>query len=158
VLGGRPGVDRQRLGIWGQSYGGYLTLLALAKDPDYRFRCGVSLYGDSHLKTSWALGDHSGRQDVEWQMGTPASHGALYEASSPLNFVENIRAPLLVIHGERDPRVPPNESTQLVAALQRLGKTYEYKTYPDEGHGFANPANALDALLRIEQFLDWHLL
>jgi dipeptidyl aminopeptidase/acylaminoacyl peptidase len=158
VLGGKPGVDSRRLGVWGQSYGGYLTLLALSKDSEYRFRCGVALYGDSHLKTSWALSDHAGRQDAEWQMGTPAKHGARYEASSPLNFVNNIRAALLVIHGERDPRVPLNESAQMVAALQRLDKTYEYKTYPEEGHGFANPDNALDALRRIERFLDWHLL
>jgi dipeptidyl aminopeptidase/acylaminoacyl peptidase len=158
VVGARPGVDRQRLAVWGQSYGGYLTLLALAKDSAFRFKCGVALYGDSHLKTSWALGDHSGRQDLEWQMGTPALKSALYEASSPLNFVDNIRAPLLIIHGERDPRVHLNESTQLVQALRNAGKSFEYKTYPDEGHGFANPANALDALERIERFLDWQLL
>ena len=91
-------------------------------------------------------------------MGTPALHSAIYETSSPLNFAHNIRAPLLVIHGERDPRVHINESTQLVEILKREGKTYEYKTYPDEGHGFAHPANELDALMRIERFLDWHLL
>ncbi|MCL5995040.1 MAG: S9 family peptidase [Chloroflexi bacterium] len=157
-IGGKPSVDQHRIGVWGQSYGGYLALLALSKDPSYRFRCGVSLYGDSHLKTSWALGDHSGRQDLEWQMGTPALRGRAYEESSPLNFSENIRAPLLVIHGERDPRVHLNESSQLIEALRRGGKTYEYKTYPDEGHGFSKPENALDALERIERFLDWYLL
>jgi dipeptidyl aminopeptidase/acylaminoacyl peptidase len=158
VIGARPGVDRHRVGVWGQSYGGYLSLLAVSKDTAYRFKCGVALYGDSHLKTSWALGDYAGRQDLEWQMGKPALNSAAYEASSPLNYVQNIRAPLLVIHGERDPRVHLNESTQLVDALQRAGKTFEYKTYPDEGHGFANPHNALDALLHIERFLDWHLM
>lgn len=158
VLGTRPGIDRQRMCMWGQSYGAYLTLLALCKDTAYRLRCGVALYGDSHLKTSWAMGDHSGRQDMEWQIGTPAQHNAAYEANSPLNYAEKIRAPLLVLHGERDPRVHVNESQQLVALLKQHGKTFEYKTYPDEGHGFANPENALDALLRIERFLDWHLL
>ena len=158
VIGSRAGVDRRRLAVWGQSYGGYLALLALSKDTSYRFKCGVSLYGDSHLKTSWAMGDYSGRQDLEWQMGSPALHSAIYEASSPLNYAQHIRAPLLIIHGERDPRVHINESTQLIELLRREGKTYEYKTYPDEGHGFANPANELDALQRIERFLDWHLL
>jgi dipeptidyl-peptidase-4 len=104
------------------------------------------------------MGDHSGRQDVEWQMGLPDEHAAEYEAGSPLNYVRNIRAPLLIIHGERDQRVHPNESAQLVEALKRADAPFEYKTYPDEGHGFANAANALDALQRIERFLDWHLM
>ena len=151
-------IDRARIAIWGQSYGGYLTQLALCKDADYRFRCGVALYGDSHLKTSWALGDHSGRQDVEWQMGMPGPNRARYEAASPLNDVERIRAPLLLLHGERDWRVSVQESRQMAEALKRAHKTFEYVTFPDEAHGFAHPANALDALLRIERFLDWHLL
>jgi dipeptidyl aminopeptidase/acylaminoacyl peptidase len=158
ALAAMPAVNPQRMAIWGQSYGGYLTLLALSKDPQHRFRCGVCLYGDSHLKTSWAMGDHSGRQDVEWQMGLPSEHAAEYEAGSPLNYVKNIQAPLLIIHGERDQRVHPNESAQLVEALKRANVTYEYKTYPDEGHGFAQATNALDALGRIERFLDWHLM
>lgn len=158
MLADQPGIDRDRLAIWGQSYGGYLAQLALARDADYRFRCGVSLYGDSHLKTSWASGDHSGRQDVEWQMGMPGPQRARYESSSPLNWAAHIHAPLLLIHGERDPRVAVTESRQMVDALRRLDKTFEYKTYADEGHGFARPANALDALRTIERFLDWHLL
>lgn len=158
VLAKMPAVNPKRLAIWGQSYGGYLTLLALTKDPHYRFKCGVSLYGDSHLKTSWALGDHSGRQDLEWQMGLPSDHPTEYEIGSPLNYVKDLRAPVLIIHGERDARVHPGESARFVAALKREGKTFEYKTYPDEGHGFANSANALDALQRIERFLDWHLM
>jgi dipeptidyl aminopeptidase/acylaminoacyl peptidase len=158
VLANHPRIDSKRLAIWGQSYGGYLSLLALSKDAKYRFRCGVSLYGDSHLKTSWARGDHSGRQDQEWQMGLPGDHTTEYELGSPLNFIKDIRAPVLILHGERDARVHPAESAQLVQAMRHEGKTFEYKTYPDEGHGFAHPENALDALQRIEQFLDWHLM
>lgn len=157
-LAGLPGVDRSRLAIWGQSYGAYLTTLALSKDPTYRFACGVALYGDSHLITSWARGDHSGRQDVEWQMGMPGPNRARYELGSPINFVRNIRAPLLLLHGERDARVHPDESRQLVAALKRHDKTFEFKLYRDEAHGFAHAANAIDALTRIERFLDWHLM
>ena len=158
MLAALPGVDAKRLATWGQSYGGYLTLLALGKDPNYRFRCGVCLYGDSHLKTSWAQGDHAGRQDVEWQMGLPSDHAAEYEAGSPLNFVKAMRAPLLIIHGEHDTRVHPGESEQLVRALRQENKTFEYKTYANEAHGFSNSVNALDALAHIERFLDWHLM
>lgn len=91
-------------------------------------------------------------------MGLPSDHAHEYEIGSPLNYIKHIRAPVLIIHGERDVRVHLNESAQFVAALKREGKTFEYKTYPDEGHGFANSANALDALRRIERFLDWHLM
>ena len=91
-------------------------------------------------------------------MGLPGDRATGHEIGFPLNYVRNLRAPVLVIHGERDPRVHPNESAQLIAALKREGKTLEYKTYPDEGHGFANSANALDALRRVERFLDWHLM
>ncbi len=151
-------VDRQRIGIWGQSYGGYLSLLALTKDMQHRFKCGVCLYGDSHLKTSWATGDHAGRLDLDWQMGHPGVDSERFEASSPLNFVRNLRAPLLVLHGEQDQRVAFSESLQLVAVLKREGKTFEFHSYPDEAHGFAKAENALDALLRIERFLDWWLV
>ncbi|MBX7213737.1 MAG: S9 family peptidase [Thermoflexales bacterium] len=152
------GVDANRLAMWGQSYGGYLTWLALTRDHRHRLRCGVALYGDTHLKTSWARGDHPGRQDVEWQMGHPSQAGRRYEAASPLNDAASLQVPVLVLHGERDTRVALGESLQMVDALRRLGKTFEFKTYPDEGHGFAHPENALDALRRIERFLDWHLL
>ena len=117
----------------------------------------MALYGDSHLKTSWARGDHAGRLDMEWQMGHPALLGKRLEDSSPLNFVQHFKAPVLLLHGERDQRVALGESLQLVEALKRLGKTFEFKSYPDEGHGFAHPGNALDGLRRIERFLDWHL-
>ncbi|HQV68703.1 MAG TPA: S9 family peptidase [Thermoflexales bacterium] len=153
-----PEIDRERIAIWGQSYGGYLTNLALAKDPRYRFRCGVSLFGDSNLLTSWARGDHSGRQDVEWQMGVPHLNRKRYEMGSPIHFAGNIKAPMLVLHGERDARVHVDESHQLVAELKRLGKTYEFKTYAEEAHGFSHAVNALDVLGRIERFLDWHLM
>ena len=94
---------------------------------------------------------------MEWQLGHPALAGNRLEARSPLNYAEHFRAPVLVLHGERDQRVALGESLQLVEALKRLGKTFEFKTYPEEGHGFARTANALDGLRRIERFLDWHL-
>ncbi len=157
-LAALPGVDPARIAIWGQSYGGYLCTLALGKDPRRRFRCGVDLFGDSHLKTAWATGDHSGRQDLEWQMGTPREQGARYESSSPLNYVAHIRAPMLILHGEQDQRVALSESLQLVEALKRHGATFEFHSYPDEGHGFARVHNAIDALKRVERFLDWWLI
>ena len=72
--------------------------------------------------------------------------------------MENIQAPLLILHGLHDPYVPPEQSEELVEALKRAGKTYEYKTYVDEGHGILRRKNQLDFYQRMEMFLDWYLL
>ncbi len=63
---------------------------------------------------------------------------------SPIHQVTNIQAPLLIVHGLRDPYVPPRQSEELVEALRSEGKTFEYVTYPDEGHGILRKANLID--------------
>lgn len=153
-------VDGGRLGILGASYGSYLALLALARDPDPagRFRCGVPLYGDSDILTSWAQADRIGREDCERQMGHPSDHLPGYLAGSPVHDVECIRRPLLILHGADDDRVHPLQSEQLVEALQRAGKTFEYYQYEGEGHGFLHRDNLLHKYATIERFLDWYLL
>jgi dipeptidyl aminopeptidase/acylaminoacyl peptidase len=79
------------------------------------------------------------------------------EARSPLNFVDRIRAPLLVIQGANDPRVTKSESDQIVAALRSRGVAVEYIVKDDEGHGFVKPENRMDAYRAIERFLADHL-
>ena len=157
-LAGLDWVDGQRLGIYGTSYGSYLAVLALARDPLHRFRCGVAAYGDCDVLTSWAQGDRPGREDLERQMGHPATQRAGYFAGSPVYDVANIRSPLLVMHGDQDKRVHPKQSEQLVEALQREGKTYEYIVYEGEGHGFLQKENLLHSFATMERFLDWYLL
>ena len=151
-------VDGERLGIYGASYGSYLALLALARDPLYRYRCGVAKYGDCDILSSWAQGDRVGREDLERQMGHPTTNRAGYRAGSPVYDVAGIRSPLLVMHGERDARVHPKQSEQLVEALRREGKTFEYVVYGDEGHGFLHKQNLLHFYATLERFLDWYLL
>lgn len=152
-------VDGERLGIFGASYGSYMALLAVTDDPERRFRLGVCKYGDCDIRTSWAQGDREGRQDLERMMGTPAGNPAGYAAGSPYDRLEQIRVPLLIAHGLRDERVHPKQSEQLVAGLRRAGgKTFEYVTYPTEGHGFQRTAPQLDFYRRLERFLDWHLM
>jgi len=151
-------VDGGRLAVFGSSYGSYLALLAVTDDPDHRFRCAVCKYGDCDLVTSWAQGDREGVQDLERMMGTPAEHPEAYRAASPVHRLENVRVPLLVAHGERDERVSPKQSEELVAALRRLGKTFEYVTYPTEAHGLLRAGPQVHFYRRLERFLDWHLL
>jgi len=151
-------VDGNRLAIFGASYGSYMALLSVTDDPEHRFRCAVCKYGDCDLVTSWAQGDRQGVQDLERMMGTPAEHPEAYLAASPVHRLENVTVPILVAHGEQDERVSPKQSDELVAALERLGKTYEYVTYPTEGHGLLRAGPQLDYYRRLERFLDWYLL
>jgi dipeptidyl aminopeptidase/acylaminoacyl peptidase len=157
-LAGLDWVDPRRLAIFGASYGSYLALASLALDPQHRFACGVAKYGDSDIATSWAQGDRVGREDLEKMMGRPADAPEAYRAGSPLNRVADITRPLLVAHGERDARVHPDQSAQLAEALRREGKTFEYVTYPTEGHGLLRREPQLHFYRRLERFLDWHLM
>jgi dipeptidyl aminopeptidase/acylaminoacyl peptidase len=82
----------------------------------------------------------------------------VYLDGSPIYQVENVQKPVLILHGLLDDVVPPQASEEWVEALRRAGKTFEYKTYADEPHGFLHRKNQLDAYGRIERFLDWYLL
>ncbi len=151
-------VDGDRLAIFGASYGSYMALLCVTDDPEHRFRCAVTKYGDCDIVTSWAQGDRSGVLDLERMMGPPSTAREAYRAGSPFHRLENVEVPLLVAHGERDERVSPKQSEQLVAELRRLGKTFEYVTYPTEAHGLLRAGPQLDFYRRLERFLDWHLM
>jgi dipeptidyl aminopeptidase/acylaminoacyl peptidase len=151
-------IDPRRIAIVGASYGSYLALLAATDDPEHRFAAAVCTFGDCDIVTSWATGDREGVQDLERMMGTPAEHPDAYRAGSPVHRLDRIRCPLLVAHGERDERVHPSQSEELVGELRRLGKTYQYVTYPSEGHGFLRRAPFLDFSRRLERFLDWYLM
>jgi dipeptidyl aminopeptidase/acylaminoacyl peptidase len=151
-------VDPKRLAIFGGSYGGYMAALCLARDPDYLFACGVSKYGDAHIESSWALCKRDLRIYTEMMLGKPGLNRETYIQGSPLFQVENIRRPLLLLHGLVDDVVPPEASEMLAQALRRSNKVFEYKTYADEPHGFLKRLTLLDAYDRIERFLDWYLM
>ncbi len=152
------GIDPERIAIFGPSYGSYLAVCALADDPRYRFACGVAKYGDCNILTSWAQTFQPGREYLEAMMGHPSEHREGYRAGSPVWRVENIQRPLLIVHGLLDENVHPLQSEELVEALSREGKTFEYKTYADEGHGILRRKNLIDFNTRLECFLDWYLL
>jgi dipeptidyl aminopeptidase/acylaminoacyl peptidase len=151
-------VDGERLGIFGPSYGSYLALLAVTDDPEYRFRCAICKYGDCDALTTWAQADRPGVQMQMRIMGHPSERRDDYFAASPVLRLDAVKVPILVAHGHTDRRVPFEQSTELVAELTRLGKTYEYVTYPTEGHGFLRVGPQLDFYRRLEGFLDWYLM
>jgi len=150
----RPG----SIGIAGGSYGGYMAVCALARDPEYLFACGVSKYGDSNLISSWALCEKRLRHYTEIFLGHPAANTIFYLKGSPIAEVKNVQKPMLILHGLLDTVVPPEASEEWVEALKRHDKVFEYKTYGNEPHGFLRRENLQDVYERMEQFLDWYLL
>jgi dipeptidyl aminopeptidase/acylaminoacyl peptidase len=157
-LAGLGWVDASRVAIFGASYGSYMALHSVIDDPRHRFACAVAKYGDCDILTSWGQGDLEGRLDLERMMGHPREHSAAYTAGSPIHRVEQLAVPIFVAHGELDDRVHPQQSQELVAALRRLDKQFEYVTYPTEGHGLLRREPFLHFHLRLQRFLDWYLM
>jgi dipeptidyl aminopeptidase/acylaminoacyl peptidase len=155
---GEVGVDPARIAIMGGSYGGYMTICSLSRDPEYHFACGITKFGDSNLYSSWAQCSRELRLYTEIFLDHPREHPEIYTAGSPLYQVENVKKPVLILHGLMDDIVPPESSEEWAEALKRHGKQFEYKTYAGEPHGFLQRKNYIDSLERIERFLDWHLM
>jgi dipeptidyl aminopeptidase/acylaminoacyl peptidase len=156
-LAGLDWVDGERIAIYGPSYGSYLALGSMVRSQS-PFACAVAKYGDCNILTSWAQGDREGVEDLERMMGRPSENRDGYRAGSPVHDVARITKPILVVHGERDEVVHPRQSEELVAALDETGATYEYITYPTEGHGLLHREPQLHFYSRLERFLDWYLM
>jgi dipeptidyl aminopeptidase/acylaminoacyl peptidase len=155
-LGDQKLADPARIGVYGASYGGYLTLMSLALRAD-RFAAGVSVVGVVSWKTMAETTRGDLREYLLRELGDPAKDADLYRERSPLTHASKIRAPLLVLQGENDPRVPRSEAEQVVKALSDGGKPHEYHVYPGEGHGFRTTENRIDALRRSLDWFEEHL-
>ncbi len=146
------GFDPGRAALCGGSYGGYMVLAGLAFQPD-RWAAGVDIVGISNLVTFLERTSDYRRAHREREYGSLADDREFLEAASPLTHVESMRAPLFVIHGRNDPRVPLHEAEQLVAALEGRGIRCELVVYDDEGHGLARLQNRIDGYGRAIAFL-----
>jgi len=151
--------DPARVAIYGGSYGGYAALAGATFTPDL-FRCAVDIVGPSNLITFietippyWS----SYLAMLHDRVGNPETEGALLRDRSPLTHVDRIRIPMLIAQGANDPRVKQSESEQIVAVMRQKGIDHEYLLFPDEGHGFAKPANRLKFYAAAERFLARHL-
>ncbi|MCG8424337.1 MAG: alpha/beta fold hydrolase [Proteobacteria bacterium] len=154
--------DPKRICIFGGSYGGYATLAGVTFTPDL-YTCGIPYVAPSNLITLIESFPAYWRPFLEssWykRVGDPADAADRkdLEARSPLNFVDQIKVPLLVVHGANDPRVKQAESDQIVVALRDKGHAVEYIVAPDEGHGFRAPNNRMAMAMAMERFLAKHL-
>jgi dipeptidyl aminopeptidase/acylaminoacyl peptidase len=149
-------VDQKKIGITGGSYGGYMTLMAIGKTPEI-WSAAVDLFGVIDWFTMLQNSDPLLQQYIKSLLGEPDQNKAVYENTSPLKYITNAKAPLLVLQGESDIRVPKQQTDQVVEALKKAGKIVDVKYYPQEGHGFAKRENQVDAIRRTLAWFDKYL-
>jgi dipeptidyl-peptidase-4 len=126
----RPYVDKNRVGIFGTSYGGYASAMALLRHPDV-FQAASA----ASAVTSW---HHYDTIYTERYMWIPQENKEGYEAGSAMNYAKNLRGRLMIYYGTADNNVHPNNSMQLIQALQQAGKSFDVQVGPDRGHSGIN--------------------
>ncbi|HEY6489310.1 MAG: S9 family peptidase [Terracidiphilus sp.] len=149
-------IDAKRIGIWGGSYGGYMTLMAIGKTPNV-WSAAVDEYGILNWLSMLEHEDPRLQEYEKTLLGDPVKDRAVYEASSPLKYIRNETAPLLVLQGVNDIRVPREEAEQVVSILKAEGRTVDAVYYPDEGHGFVKREHQQDELTRSVAWLQKYL-
>jgi len=152
-----PYVDGERIGVWGLSYGGFFTLIALTDQPKL-FRCGVDvagvadyvMYYNDPYRGAWTAS----------RIGTPDQNPSVYAQASPLSHVDRLERPLLILHGTADVNVPYLHSVRLIDELMKKGKgdLVSFMTYPGEFHYFTREHVLKDAWSRVERFFDANLM
>ncbi len=155
-MGGRylaslPYIDPNRIGVWGLSYGGFFTLIAVTDQPTL-FRAGVDVAGVVDYRMYYADPYHGG-----WtvsRIGTPEQHPKVYDNASPVSHIDRLQRPLLILHGTADINVPYLESVYLVdQALQKgKGPLIDFMMYPGEFHYFDRSHVLSDAWRRVDEF------
>ena len=158
-------VDPNRVCIGGASYGGYATMAGLVKEPGL-FKCGINVVGVTDLVWMHEIGysdfqiyDPKGSDlFLDAMMDSKSSERAMLEANSPRLHASKIKAPVLIIHGGNDQRVPIKHAEGMRDALKAAGKPYEWLVFPEEGHGWNKAENVATYLKAMEAFLAKHLV
>ncbi|QNI30287.1 prolyl oligopeptidase family serine peptidase [Alloacidobacterium dinghuense] len=145
-------VDPDRIGIWGLSYGGFMTMQSLITDPTL-FRCGINAAGVGDWE-SWTTGGL-----ILGRLGeTPVTDPELYDRSAPVKHLDKLARPLLLLQGTNDANVPLWESLKVIDTLEKLGKPFDMAIYPGEIHFFRRAYVLRDAWTRSEEFFDRYLM
>lgn len=152
----QPDIDGERIVVYGGSYGGFMVLAALTSYPDL-WAAGIDLVGISNFVTFLENTSDYRRAHREAEYGSLAHHRDILESISPIHQVDEISAPLMVLHGANDPRVPLSEAEQLVAALEARDVPVTFLVFDDEGHGIHKLKNKRVAYPAIVDFLSRHL-
>ena len=130
--------------------------MSLALRPD-RFAAGVSVVGVVSWKTMFETTRGDLREYLLRELGDPTKDAERYRDRSPITHAAKIRAPLLILQGANDPRVPRAEAEQVVKALRETGKMHEYHVYEGEGHGWRKTANRIRSTVEMTRFFATHL-
>jgi dipeptidyl aminopeptidase/acylaminoacyl peptidase len=152
-------IDAEKIGIIGGSYGGYMTMAAMAFAPD-EFNVGVNIFGVTNwLRTLKSIPPfwESFRKALYEEIGDPFSDSVRLHKISPLFHASNIKHPVMVLQGANDPRVLQVESDEIVEAIKANNVPVEYVVFPDEGHGFVKKENEINGYGQILDFLNTYL-
>ena len=151
-------IDGERIGIIGGSYGGYMTMAALAFTDE--FKVGIDIFGVtnwSRTLTSIPPWWESFKKSLYDEMGDPATDSERHKRISPLFHAKNIKSPVLIVQGANDPRVLQIESDEMVSEIRKNNIPVEYVLFSDEGHGFSKKVNRIKASDAYLAFLQKHL-
>jgi len=147
----KHGIDENKIGIYGGSYGGFITLMALLKHPG-EFACGAAL----RSVTDWMHYNHEYTSNI---LNYPSTDSIAYYRSSPINFAQNLEDPLLMLHGMEDSNVQFQDVVRLSQRFIELEKTnWELAAFPVEGHSFKEASSWLNEYRRIYNLFNKHLL
>lgn len=152
-LNARSDVTTGQIAIYGVSYGGFMVLAAASTYPD-RWAAVVDVVGIANFQTFFEQTGPWRRRLRAAEYGDPVRDADLLREISPLHRADRITAPLFVIHGRNDPRVPVGEAEQIVSTLRGLGRDVELRIYEDEGHGLVRLPNKIDGYGAVADFLD----
>jgi dipeptidyl aminopeptidase/acylaminoacyl peptidase len=150
-------VDPKKIGITGGSYGGFMTLMAIGKTPDI-WAAAVEQFGIINWFSMLKNSDPSLNEYLKSLLGNPDTNRKVYEEDSPITYIRHEKAPLLVLQGDNDPRVPKEEAQQVVDILKKEDRIVDIHYYPDEGHGFAKRENQIDSIRRTIAWFDRYLM
>ncbi|WP_336338035.1 S9 family peptidase [Haloarcula brevis] len=151
-----PAVDPDRIVAMGGSYGGFMVLAALTEYPDL-WAAGVDVVGIANFVTFLENTGDWRRELREAEYGSLAEDREFLESISPINNVDRIAAPLFVLHGANDPRVPVGEAEQIAEQAAAQGVPVEKRVFDDEGHGISKRENRIEAYTAVVEFLDKHV-
>ena len=155
-LAGLDEIDAGRIAIMGQSYGGYMVNAAVTEYPDL-WCAAVNFYGIADFVTLLEATGPWRRAHRSAEYGDTQRHRALFDRISPIRRVDQVRVPMLLLHGRRDPRVPFGESVQMEAALRARGVPVHFETFDYAGHGFVRAEDRARAFSAVEAWLGAHL-
>jgi dipeptidyl aminopeptidase/acylaminoacyl peptidase len=137
-LAAQPNIDPGRIGIMGQSYGGWAVLAAVTQQPEL-WKAAVDYYGIADFTTLLERTGPWRRNHRAREYGFPGVNDVLFQNISPIHHIDRVVAPMLLLHGDRDPRVPMHESDQFNEALELRQKKVVYERFTYAGHGFIRP-------------------